>query len=151
MSAQLLWPFPPADGESGSDRPKCVLVAEDEQSIRVFVKRALERGGYHVETTDNGAAAWARFVEMGGEVDLVLTDMRMPELTGHVLIERLAERPNPPTVIAMSGEPNELQRLRDRWGPNLALLPKPFDLTSLYAAFGRARDGRSAAPWARVS
>jgi two-component system cell cycle sensor histidine kinase/response regulator CckA len=67
-------PLPPAGGT------ETVLVAEDEEFVRVFTKRVLEKAGYRVIVADNGEEAVARFREHD-DISLVLSDVVMPEKT----------------------------------------------------------------------
>ena len=111
-----------------------VLVVEDEPTVRSFAASMLERAGYRVLVAASAAEATALTEARDGPIDLLLTDMVMPDINGQALAERLvAGRPSL-RVILMSG-----------YDPNLAAVPvgsqshflaKPFgreELTSLVA------------------
>lgn len=66
---------------------KTILVADDEPSIRRLIQVNLERAGYHVVAVENGKLAWERLLQ--GGIDLLVTDLMMPELDGLALIEML--------------------------------------------------------------
>jgi signal transduction histidine kinase/CheY-like chemotaxis protein len=95
------------DGRRGATRrPGRLLVVDDEDSVRRVVSRTLEEEGYEVRQARNGREALECLARNGG-VDVVLTDVVMPELGGRELVERLAvEYPGLP-VIWMSGHPHD--------------------------------------------
>lgn len=83
---------------------KTILVVDDEPRTRQGIKQALEVSGagrYQVETADNGIAAAQRLRE--GKVHLLITDVRMPEVSGLDLIRQLAEEKCKPVTIVISG------------------------------------------------
>jgi two-component system, OmpR family, response regulator len=77
-----------------------VLIVEDDASIRDLFQRCLERAGFRVRTAIHGKDALACFQE--GGIDLVLTDILMPELDGLQLIQALKYRAPKLPVIAIS-------------------------------------------------
>lgn len=86
-----------AQGIVGSAR---ILVVDDEQSVAGFLQELLTTAGYQVEVASDGAEALAIFQRLGGEIDLVITDQTMPNLTGAELAARLlAERPDLPVIL----------------------------------------------------
>jgi hypothetical protein len=85
-----------------------VLLAEDEDSVRRLAKRVLEAQGYTVLEAVNGEAALRLAADYAGVIDLLLSDVVMPELGGRLLAERLvAQRPEI-EVLFMSGVHPEL-------------------------------------------
>jgi PAS domain S-box-containing protein len=102
-----------------------ILLVEDEESVRVFANKALEKQGYTVLEARHGRDALLRLAEHGGPVHLVITDMVMPEMSGGELARRLAaERPEVP-VLFMSGY-SDGEIAQRGLGPNSAYLQKPF-------------------------
>ena len=103
----------PSDAPEAGDRPPAMtqrsarlLVVDDEDSVRSVVSRTLEEEGYEVRQARNGREALDCLSE-NGRVDVVLTDVVMPELGGRELVERLAvDHPGLP-VIWMSGHPRD--------------------------------------------
>jgi CheY-like chemotaxis protein len=80
-----------------------ILLVEDESAVRTAARRILERSGYTVLEARHGADGLLVWAEHGPGIDLLLTDLRMPEMGGEALAERLrAARPTLP-VIFMSG------------------------------------------------
>ena len=66
-----------------------ILLAEDDEAMRVYLARALERSGYAVESVDRGTAALAKVVA-GESFDLLLTDIVMPEMDGIELAQKVS-------------------------------------------------------------
>ncbi len=62
-----------------------ILIAEDDEPVRRFVKRALEMDGHEVEAEADGAAALERVAQEQGAFDLLLSDIRMPLMDGIAL------------------------------------------------------------------
>jgi PAS domain S-box-containing protein len=106
----------------GSER---VLLVEDEPTLRASVRRMLERGGYLVYEARHGIDALALAERHDGAIDLVLTDVVMPELGAAGLVERLRARWPAMRVLLMSGY--NAQRIgADDVARGLATLTKPF-------------------------
>ncbi len=118
--------------ERGSET---ILLAEDEAYVRSMVRIALERQGYRVILAENGPAALARWREHAGEIDLVLTDIVMPDgMTGYDLADALrSERPDLP-IIFSSGYDPEMLAGRRRPDASSTFLRKPYDITRLLHA-----------------
>ena len=111
---------------TGSAQVPTVLVVDDEASLRLYMARVLEDEGYAVLEAENGPEALS-MLDAGetGSVQLVITDVRMPGMSGKDLAARLAERPSSPPVLFVSGSHTDVP------GP---LLKKPFlpdDLTAV--------------------
>ncbi|MBI5014680.1 MAG: response regulator [Deltaproteobacteria bacterium] len=86
--------------ESGA-RPNRILVVDDEADITAVLADILAEQGYDVETADDGKAAWDKFsVET---FDLVVTDLKMPEVGGLELLRRIQEAGRSTLVIIMTG------------------------------------------------
>lgn len=72
-----------------------ILLAEDEASVRALVKRVLVRAGYVVLEAADGREAAQLWREHASEIDMILTDLIMPEVGGRNLIAQLlVDRPN---------------------------------------------------------
>ncbi|HEU6450626.1 MAG TPA: ATP-binding protein [Gemmatimonadaceae bacterium] len=111
-----------------------VLVVEDEQAVRHVVKRVLELQGYTVFAARNGYEALRVAREREGRIDLVMTDVVLPEMSGPAIVERLlAEWPHA-KVLYMSGYAAEEATKRGLLEPGTALLKKPFTLDELARA-----------------
>ena len=130
---------------------KTVLVADDDRAIRMVLSQALAERGHQVKTAANAATLW-QWVK-GGEGDVIITDVMMPDGDGLDLVPRIkAERPDIP-IIVMSAQNTILTAIKATERGAFEYLPKPFDLGALTAAVDRAltrprNDGASAAPTA---
>ena len=113
-----------------------ILVADDDAAIRKVLSQALGRVGYNVRTTSNAATLW-RWVQ-GGDGDLVITDVVMPDEDGLELLPRIRKvRPEMP-VIVMSARNTMLTALRAAERGAYEYLPKPFDINRLQSSVKRA-------------
>jgi PAS domain S-box-containing protein len=102
-----------------------ILVVEDQDDVREVTVRILRRNGYSV--LEASSAAEAIELAAGCAIDLVLTDVVMPTMTGQELVEHLrALTPSLP-VLFMSGYAQGVLRHRDVPGKGVALIQKPFD------------------------
>jgi PAS domain S-box-containing protein len=102
-----------------------ILLVEDEESVRDFANKALERQGYVVLEARHGRDALLRLAEHAGPIHLVITDMVMPEMSGGELARRLAsERPEVPVLFMSTYSDGEIAQRGI--GANSAHLRKPF-------------------------
>jgi two-component system, cell cycle sensor histidine kinase and response regulator CckA len=112
-----------------------VLLVEDEAPVRSSIRRALERQGYTVLDAAHGLDAVAAF-ERADHVDLLLSDVVMPQLGGRPLVERLRRsKPDLPALL-MSGYS------QDDPGDQVPLIQKPFDMTALVERVRAVLDDR---------
>ena len=119
-----------------------ILLIDDETSVRVGVGRFLRRAGHEVHDACDGVEALR--LAQGLEVDLVITDINMPEMDGIEVILALAERKPGLPVIAISGGgrmPKEVLLATAGVLGAVTTLAKPFDLAELSAAVDRALAG----------
>ncbi|MDQ3223830.1 MAG: ATP-binding protein, partial [Gemmatimonadota bacterium] len=108
-----------------------ILLVEDETAVRNSARRLLERHGYTVLEARHGMDALRLLEESGRNVDLVLTDVVMPEMDGRELVQRLrAERPEH-KVIYMSGYTEQAITSGGVLPPRTAFLEKPFTVDQL--------------------
>ncbi|SFG18552.1 response regulator transcription factor [Oribacterium sp. WCC10] len=75
-----------------------VLVAEDDRDIIDLLSLYLENAGFEVLTAENGLLAW-ECLEKEQDIDLVLMDIMMPEMTGYQLLRKMREHHNTPVII----------------------------------------------------
>ena len=84
-----------------------ILLVEDEAAVRVLAKKILLQKGYRVLEAADGAIALRLAASHVGEIDLVLTDVAMPNLGGRGMVEELRELSPDIRVLFMSGYPKE--------------------------------------------
>jgi CheY-like chemotaxis protein len=119
-----------------------VLVIDDDVVARTLLRRMLEGEGHHVEEAVDGAEGLRMFGEC--HPHLVLTDINMPGLDGHAVIEALRVQHEAVPIIAISGggavEPDELLLEASRLGAR-EIIMKPFEFRQLVGAVERALRG----------
>ena len=116
-----------------------ILVVEDEPAVRDFCKRALEAEGYRVIATGpKGAVEEA--AALGASLDLLLSDVVMPELDGPTIAAALTARNPGLPVLFMSGYPRDRESEISGAAAAGAVLAKPFDARQLAEAVRRALD-----------
>ena len=134
-------PVPPA-------RAGRVLLVEDDRAVLTIAARILRRGGYDVIETTNGRQAIEVFSSLEGRVDLILTDLVLPELGGRALINVLAELGPVPPVVYMSGYSLEAMGSQSILEAGEQFLEKPFTaevlLTRVGEGIARSREPRRA-------
>jgi two-component system cell cycle sensor histidine kinase/response regulator CckA len=102
-----------------------ILLAEDEDAVRIVARRFLERSGYTVLEARDGEEALGILQQYGRRVDLLLTDVVMPRMSGPALAERVLVRQPEIGILFMSGYPNGA--LGDGSNqPGAAFVQKPF-------------------------
>ncbi|HWK00108.1 MAG TPA: response regulator [Xanthobacteraceae bacterium] len=111
-----------------------VLLVEDETAVRAFAARALASRGYQVVEAGSGVEALAAMERIDGEVDLVVSDVVMPEMDGPTLLRELRQKRPEMKVIFISGYAEGAFKKNLPEGEHFTFLPKPFSLKDLVAA-----------------
>ncbi len=115
----------PEGGSAASGGSETILIVEDEEMVRNLASRGLREHGYTVIEARHGAEA-LRQLEFRSEVDLVISDVVMPEMGGRELGQRLASlRPSLP-VLYISGYTGEDVTQRGLLAPGAPFQQKPF-------------------------
>lgn len=107
-----------------------ILVVEDEDNVRTFVSRALTSRGYSVVEAGTGLEA-LEIYDGGEQVDLVVSDVRMPEMDGPTLLTELRKRNPEIKVILVSGYAEDAFSKNLDPRQNFHFLSKPFNLKQL--------------------
>ena len=108
-------------------RRESILVVEDEPLVRAFVCEALQHRGYTVLDADCGQKALEVWKRSGEQIDLLLTDMVMPNgISGSSLAKMLLDHKQDLKVIYMSGYSSEITGTGDLFSEARNFLPKPF-------------------------
>ena len=108
-----------------------ILIADNDDSTRIVLRSSLERAGYQVDEVVDGQALWPTIER--GDVNLLILDLRMPEMNGWEVLRRLrdggpGEAPRAMPVIVVSGQSDpETRQFTSRLGA-AAFVPKPIDL-----------------------
>jgi PAS domain S-box-containing protein len=117
-------PLPPRTGRSGERASSGrILVVDDEPQVRAILARTLRADGHDVIEAADGSSAIACFEEVGGAIDLLLTDVVMPGIGGRELVRELTRRSPGLPVVWVSGHPRDVG-MRDL-SPDDPFLQKP--------------------------
>jgi PAS domain S-box-containing protein len=84
-----------------------ILLVEDEDGLRNFIFQVLKKYGYTVMTAQNGKKAMEMALAHAGEIDLIITDLIMPEMGGKEFSEKLHEQGIKSPILFMSGYPGD--------------------------------------------
>ena len=115
-----------------------ILLVDDEETVRGFLRRGLEIDGHTVTTAEDGGDGLDRLNEASGAFDLMLTDIRMPIMDG-IALALAAKRDYPDLLILlMTGFADQRERAKDLDVIVEDVLTKPFSLADLRAAVKRA-------------
>jgi len=116
----------PKAAPAASTGHETVLVVEDEDSMRALIERILRKAGYTVLTAENGGDALALFDKYAGKIDLLLTDVVMPQMSGREIAAQLARAKPSIKVLYMSGYTDEIIDRHGVLEPGVRLIAKPF-------------------------
>jgi CheY-like chemotaxis protein len=131
-------PAPSAAVMPGSRRT--VLLVDDDVFVATTARRTLERAGYHVLTASNGREALGVVEMHPGRLDLLVTDLVMPEMGGRELARRVVTRMPLLRVLYTSGYTAEAVNQQAVLDPRDAFLGKPFTPDALLHAVHAAID-----------
>ncbi len=121
----------PADLTGGS---AVVLLVEDEEAVRRGGKRMLETRGYTVHEASSGVEALEIMHELGGAIDIVVSDVVMPEMDGPTLLRELRKDYPDLKFIFVSGYAEDAFAKNLPEDAQFGFLPKPFSLKQLAMA-----------------
>ncbi|HPG67234.1 MAG TPA: PAS domain S-box protein [Candidatus Hydrogenedentes bacterium] len=110
-----------------------VLLVEDDPSVRRMARRILDKAGYHVLDAANGLEALRVFEAEGKAIELVVTDVIMPEMNGRELYERIAATRPDIRVLYMSGYTDNVIAHHGILNEGTFFLQKPFSARALTA------------------
>ena len=120
-----------------------VLVAEDEDGVRELLRKVLVEYGYTVLAARHGSDALMMAGERRDGIDLLLTDIVMPEMSGRELAETLLDRRPELKVLYISGYTDDEVLQRGVRGREVALIRKPFAAEELVRRVRATLDGRA--------
>ncbi|WP_180539159.1 response regulator [Nevskia soli] len=130
----------------GDSDGETILVVEDEDAVRRLVRATLERSGYRVLVAESGADA-LRIVRETPHIDLLVTDLVMPEMSGVQVAERLREIHPAIQLLFMSGYTDRSIQRTDALSQETEFLQKPFTpavlISKVREILGRANGGNT--------
>jgi len=130
----------PSPAEPAESSPRAaagqgvVLVVEDDDAVRHFIVEVLRRQGFQVRDTGSSAQALEMAAAAGEQLELLVTDVRMPELSGPELADTLVEQVPGLRVLFVSGYSESEIAPALRATGRVAMLPKPFRPAGLLEA-----------------
>jgi DNA-binding NtrC family response regulator len=130
-------PEPDVEPTRGSET---ILLVEDEQAVRTVATRVLTNQGYLVLAACSGEEALSTAEKMGGSIDLVLTDVVMPDMAGPVLVAQLLESWPALKVVYMSGYAHGDKITAAMEERDTSFLQKPFSADSLVLTVRKVLD-----------
>jgi DNA-binding NtrC family response regulator len=125
---------------SENRQPARILVAEDEANLRLVLQKELQRMGHDVRVVPDGEAALKLLEE--SNVDVLLSDINMPNLDGMELLRRVHQRPNPPEVIMLTGHATVESAIEAMKLGAYDYLSKPYRIAELDALVKQAAEKR---------
>lgn len=117
-----------------------ILVVDDEPSLRELLAEAFTARRALVDTAQNGAEAWILWRD--SHYDLIISDQRMPELTGLELLARIRAAGSQVPVILASGYGLEGAEVELSLDPQLRILPKPFSFKRIFTLAGELLESK---------
>jgi two-component system cell cycle sensor histidine kinase/response regulator CckA len=138
-AADAVAPGQPARSAPADDTGQgTILLVEDEEGLRGLNARGLTSRGYTVLQAANGMEAVEAFDGYDGKIDLVVSDVVMPEMDGPTLLTELRRRDAGVKIIFVSGYAEEAFEKHLPPGEKFHFLPKPFTLKQLVGAVKQA-------------
>ncbi len=110
-----------------------ILLADDDAAVRDLVRRALAAEGHSVHVTQDGAEALEYLQGHAGTIDLLVTDVDMPQLDGVSLAREALKLKPALSIVLMSGFSDQLDRASGLDADRLASISKPFTLEQIKA------------------
>ena len=117
---------PPAPIPTASRRAATILLVEDQAPVRMLAEDVLTEAGHKVLSASNGKAALEKVGNYPETIDLLITDVVMPEMNGPDLVDRLSRSRPGLAVLYISGYTDHALLHRGSIGQDAALLQKPF-------------------------
>jgi CheY-like chemotaxis protein len=120
-----------------------ILIADDEESMRQLVARAIAMDGHETATAQDGAEALDMLVRSNGEFDLLLTDIKMPVMDGIALALAAARDFPRLTILLMTGFADQRERASNLNAIVHDVITKPFAVADIRTAVADALASRA--------
>ena len=120
-----------------------ILLVEDDASVRVVLRRVLEKHGYDVIEAADGVEALEICKSQVMQVNLVLSDVVMPRMSGRVLVDRLMELADRPRMMMMSGRADDEIEAHGAFPEGIPLIEKPFSIATITNRIRQVLDGQA--------
>jgi two-component system, cell cycle sensor histidine kinase and response regulator CckA len=109
-----------------------ILVAEDEEFVRHFLKTTLSRAGYRLIIAEDGEEAFRKFKKHQDTISLVISDIVMPKMNGRVLYEEIYKIKPRIKIIFMSGYSADMINCNGMSADQVRFVTKPFSKKALF-------------------
>jgi two-component system, cell cycle sensor histidine kinase and response regulator CckA len=131
-------------GAPGKRGTETILLVEDEEPVRKLARTMLERLGYKVLAATDGPGAMQLWAEHGGQVDLLFTDMVMPNGMTGIQLGQLFQQSKPQLkIVVMSGYSEDMIGTSSQSGARVSFLAKPFQAEVLAETIRQCLDGKA--------
>ena len=120
-----------------------ILIADDEEPLRLLVGRAIAMDGHEIVTAEDGAEALEILNEQEGRFDLLLTDIKMPIMDGIALALAAARDFPDLTILLMTGYADQRERATGLNAIVHDVVTKPFSVSDIRTAVADALASRS--------
>jgi len=127
----------PPNGRDSRPASGTVLIAEDEDGVRQMLQRVLVADGYTVVTAANGAEALDLFTGRENKIDLLITDIVMPEMGGRALARECYRLRDTIKVIYLSGYTRDSLLSQQTFEEGTEFIEKPFTRDALLERVAR--------------
>ena len=118
-----------------------ILVTEDDEAVRTFVKRALELDGHAVDVAEDGAEAIETLKRRDADYDLLVSDIKMPVMDGIALALVVARDWPEMPILLMTGFADQRERAHGLDALVHDVITKPFSLADIRRIVGKALVG----------
>lgn len=115
-----------------------LLIVEDDESVRTLAARALECAGHMIDIAADGAHGLALIRAAHGGYDLVVSDIRMPEMDGIQMAKAAASLFPAMKILLMTGYADQRERAEELNGVIVDVVQKPFTLAEIRARVEQA-------------
>lgn len=115
-----------------------ILLVEDDDSVRILAARALEKAGHAVEQACDGARGLECIKAAAGSYDLIVSDIRMPEMDGIEMAKAAASAFPGVRIMLVTGYADQRERAEELNGIILDVVQKPFTLAEIRSRVERA-------------
>jgi PAS domain S-box-containing protein len=112
---------------------ECILLVEDDEAVRSFIKKLLIKNNYNILEAANAKDAYDIFVKEESRIDMVFTDVILPDTNGVELVNKITDKKPGLRVLIGSGYTNESIKANILEEKGYSFMPKPYKVSSLLA------------------
>jgi PAS domain S-box-containing protein len=128
------------DIESNLSGNETILVVEDQEEVRKLIMDTLKHYGYNVLEAPHGGSALLTCEQFPGKIDLIISDIVMPQMSGQELVDRLIPLQPQMKVLFISGYSEDIFSERSALDPGMLFVQKPFTPVELMGKLRKVLD-----------